>query len=115
MLAEIARGTLPPGVLGRPVIERVQPVVEEIVAHVPDGRRADSVDVKVALPDGRTLSGTVPGVGGDVLRTVNYARVSPRAPARRLGAAARADGGAPRAAVRGRHGRARRVQVGRHA
>ena len=77
VLAEIARGTLPPGVLGRPVIERVQPVVEEIVAHVPEGD-AGSVDVKVALPDGRTLSGTVPGVGGDVIRTVNYARVSAR-------------------------------------
>jgi exodeoxyribonuclease V gamma subunit len=77
VLAEIARGTLPPGVLGRPVIERVQPVVEEIVVHVPEGD-AGSVDVKVALPDGRTLSGTVPGVGGDVIRTVNYARVSAR-------------------------------------
>jgi exodeoxyribonuclease V gamma subunit len=77
VLAEIARGTLPPGVLGRPVIERVQPVVEEIVAHVPPGD-AGSLDVKVTMPDGRTLTGTVPGVGGDVIRTVNYARVSAR-------------------------------------
>ncbi len=77
VLAEIARGTLPPGVLGLPVIERVQPVVEEIVAHVPTGD-AGSVDVKVAMADGRTLSGTVPGVAGDVIRTVNYARVNPR-------------------------------------
>jgi exodeoxyribonuclease V gamma subunit len=76
-LAEIARGTLPPGVLGRPVIDRVLPIVEEIVAHVPAGDTG-SVDVKVPLPDGRTLSGTVPGVGGDVLRTVTYSRVSPR-------------------------------------
>jgi exodeoxyribonuclease V gamma subunit len=76
-LAEIARGTLPPGVLGRPVIERVLPIVDEIVAHVPAGD-AGSVDVKVALADGRTLSGTVPGVAGAVLRTVIYARVSPR-------------------------------------
>ena len=77
VLAEIARGTLPPGVLGRPVIERVQPVVEELVAHVPAGD-AGSLDVKVAMPDGRTITGTVPGVAGDVIRTVNYARVSPR-------------------------------------
>jgi exodeoxyribonuclease V gamma subunit len=76
-LAEIARGTLPPGVLGRPVIERVLPTVEEIVAHVPSGDTG-SLDVKVALHDGRTLSGTVAGVGGDVLRNVTYARVSPR-------------------------------------
>ena len=77
VLAEIARGSLPPGVLGKPVIDRVQPRVEAIVEHVPEGT-ANSVDVKVALPDGRTLSGTVPGVAGDVLRTVRYARVSPR-------------------------------------
>jgi exodeoxyribonuclease V gamma subunit len=77
VLAEIARGTLPPGVLGKPVIDRVQPVVEDIVAHVPEGG-AGSVDVKVVLPDGRTLGGTVPGVAGDTLRVVTYSRVSPR-------------------------------------
>jgi exodeoxyribonuclease V gamma subunit len=36
------------------------------------------VDVKVTLPDGRTLSGTVPGVYSDVLRTVTYSRVNAR-------------------------------------
>jgi exodeoxyribonuclease V gamma subunit len=77
VLAEIARGTLPPGVLGKPVIDRVQPVVEEILRHVPAGG-AVSVDVKAVLPDGRTLSGTVPGVVGDVLRTATYSKVSPR-------------------------------------
>ncbi len=77
VLAEIARGTLPPGVLGKPVIDRVEPTVEDIVAHVSEGG-AGSVDVKVALPDGRTLGGTVPGVAGDTLRTVTYSRVSPR-------------------------------------
>ena len=76
VLAEIARGSLPPGVLGKPVIERVQPTVEDIVRHVPEGD-AGSVDVNVAL-DGRTLGGTVAGVAGDVLRTVTYSRVSPR-------------------------------------
>jgi len=76
-LAEIRRGTLPPGVLGRPVIDRVHPVVEEIVAQLPAGD-AGSLDVKVVLRDARILTGTVPGVCGDVLRTVAYARVSPR-------------------------------------
>ncbi len=76
-LAEIARGTLPPGVLGQPVIERVLPTVDEIVGHLPAGDTG-SLDVKVALRDQRTLSGTVPGVCGDVLRTVTYARVNPR-------------------------------------
>jgi exodeoxyribonuclease V gamma subunit len=77
VLAEIARGTLPPGVLGKPVIDRVQPIVEDIVAHVPEGG-AGSVDVKIVLADGRTLGGTVPGVAGDTLRTVTYSRVSAR-------------------------------------
>lgn len=77
VLAEIARGTLPPGVLGKPVIDRVQPTVEDIVRHVPTGD-AGSVDVKLALPGGRTLGGTVAGVVGDVLRTVTYSRVSAR-------------------------------------
>jgi exodeoxyribonuclease V gamma subunit len=34
--------------------------------------------VKLELPDGRTLSGTVPGVCGDTLRTVTYSRVNAR-------------------------------------
>jgi exodeoxyribonuclease V gamma subunit len=76
-LAEIARGTLPPGVLGEPVIRTVLPTVEGIVAHVP-ATSTTSVDVKVALKDGRTLRGTVPGVAGDTLLTVTYSRVNPR-------------------------------------
>ena len=45
VLAEIARGTLPPGVLGKPVIEKVEPEVDAIVAQVErlmPGRRAPS-------------------------------------------------------------------------
>ena len=76
-LAEIARGTLPPGVLGEPVIRTVLPTVEGIVAHVP-ATSTTSVDVKVALKDGRTLRGTVPGVAGDTLLAVTYSRVNPR-------------------------------------
>jgi exodeoxyribonuclease V gamma subunit len=85
--AEIARGTLPPGKLATPVIDRIRP----IVAHIAAAARAElgenggaeagqpaSVDVKIALPGGRTLSGTVPGVYGDVLRTVTYSRVNAR-------------------------------------
>ena len=86
--AEIARGTLPPGKLATPVIDRIRP----IVAHIAAAARAElegggekeaggqpaSVDVKIALEDGRTLSGTVPGVYGDVLRTVTYSRVNAR-------------------------------------
>ena len=80
--AEIARGTLPPGQLANPVIAKVRPIVAHIAAaantELEDGAEPASVDVKVALNDGRTLSGTVPGVYGDVLRTVTYSRVNAR-------------------------------------
>ena len=68
---------LPPGVLGKPVIEKVQPTVEAIFAQVPPGTQT-SVDVRVELPGGRLLAGTVPGVAGGVLRAVDYARLGPR-------------------------------------
>ena len=56
--AEIARGELPPELLAEPVIARVCPIVEQLVAaaadHVPAAEASASVDVKVQLPDGRT-------------------------------------------------------------
>jgi exodeoxyribonuclease V gamma subunit len=82
-LAEIARGTLPPGVLGLPVINALYPIVDAIVSQaqtlVPDaGAGADPVDVRVGLGDGRLLSGTVAGVSGDILLTTTFSRVSAR-------------------------------------
>jgi exodeoxyribonuclease V gamma subunit len=78
--AELARGTLPPGKLAGPVIDRVRPIVEGVVRHaealLEGPALPGSVDVKVALNDGRTLSGTVPGVCGDLLHTATYSRVS---------------------------------------
>ena len=78
--AELARGTLPPGKLADPMLERVRPRVEGIAGHAEallDGpAQPGSVDVKVVLDDGRTLSGTVSGVCGGLLRTVTYSRVS---------------------------------------
>jgi exodeoxyribonuclease V gamma subunit len=80
MLAEIARGTLPPGVLGQPVITDVYRVVDAIVAEanvlVAGGTHRDPFDVRTALPDGRVLSGTVAGVRGDTLLTITYSRIS---------------------------------------
>jgi len=82
-MAEIARGSLPPGVLGKPVIEQVLPIVEGIVAAVgavldADPPSTDSLDVRLELPDARRLSGTIPGLIGDTLRTVTYSKVSPK-------------------------------------
>ncbi len=82
ILAEIARGTLPPGVLGQPVIDEVFPIVKaiatEAAALVDGADETGSIDVRVQLPDGRALGGTVPGVCGDVLRTVTYSRLAPK-------------------------------------
>jgi exodeoxyribonuclease V gamma subunit len=80
---EVARGTLPPGRLALPVIASLTPVVELIAEHVRALRGDDdpiapgSVDVNLVLGDGRRLSGTVAGVGGDVLRAVAFSRVKP--------------------------------------
>ncbi len=76
ILAEIARGTLPPRVLGKPVIDRVSPVVEEIVRQAGEAELA-SAEVEVQLGE-RTLRGTVPDVGDGLLRTVLYARIRAR-------------------------------------
>jgi exodeoxyribonuclease V gamma subunit len=76
--AEIARGTLPPGRLAQLVIDDVQPIVERITSLA---RRAfgdaapETVDLRLVLPDGRPVVGTVPGVYGSVLGTAAYARV----------------------------------------
>jgi len=80
ILAEIARGTLPPGILGQPVIEQVYPTVEEIVneaaAAAARGAPRSPVDVHLPLPDDRLLSGTVPAPNGDVLLSTTYSRLS---------------------------------------
>ena len=121
-LAEIARGTLPPLALGKPVIHDVQPIVDEIAAHAGDGE-AHAVDVRIALPGARTLGGTVAGVVGHELRRATYSRVRPRqrlAAWVRLLALTAADPERPYAAVtvgrardgQGRHDRPHRA-VGR--
>jgi exodeoxyribonuclease V gamma subunit len=78
--AEQARGLLPPGNLGAPVIEALVPEVEAIAQHALalTAEPATSADVRVALPDGRTLSGTVAGIHGGLLRDTRFARVRAR-------------------------------------
>ena len=117
--AEIARGTLPPGVLGKPVIDRLYPVVEAIatVAHsfTPTGDDRRPIDVQVTLGDGRLLSGTV-GVRGDERdREHDLLEAGGQAPPGRLGAPRRGDRGAPAAPLSAATiGRARR-DAGEHA
>ena len=82
LAAEHARGSLPPGALAAGLIATVRPRVEAVAASaikaVGEGSEPESLDVKVALGGERTLSGTVPGVHGDLLRTATYSRVNPR-------------------------------------
>ena len=79
--AEIARGTLPPGHLALPVLDEIGAVVAQLAAAAkalggdePPG----SLDVNLALPNGRTLAGTVTGVCEDTIRAISYSRVRPR-------------------------------------
>jgi exodeoxyribonuclease V gamma subunit len=78
--AEIARGSLPPGRLGRPVIDRVWPTVELVSTRARDYAEGEprSVGINVTLADGRTLTGSVSGVRGRVLLAVSYSRVNAR-------------------------------------
>ncbi|HZI39310.1 MAG TPA: exodeoxyribonuclease V subunit gamma, partial [Acidimicrobiia bacterium] len=85
--AERARGTLPPGTLAEPVLGQVLPIVESLVAEAADITGSDeaprSLEVNVALADGRMLLGTVAGVvdrgpAGLLLRSVSYSRLAPK-------------------------------------
>lgn len=85
--AERARGTLPPGTLAEPVLGQVLPIVESLVAEAADITGSDgaprSLEVNVALGDGRVLLGTVAGVidrgpAGLLLRSVSYSRLAPK-------------------------------------
>lgn len=78
--AERARGTLPPGRLGEPVLDRVVPVVRGLVTaaaqHVGSDAEPTSVDATVTLPDGTQVAGTVAPVTGERLWQVLYSRLA---------------------------------------
>ena len=80
-LAEIARGTLPPGALGEPVIRLAWPRVQAIAAHAGvygGGVEPATLETNVMLPGGIRLTGTVSGVRAGVLVGVGYSRLGPR-------------------------------------
>jgi exodeoxyribonuclease V gamma subunit len=75
---EQLRGELPPGPLGRAVIREIGTNVDALL-HACEIERAAapaSVDVSVALPDGRLISGTVSGVRGGTVLSVVYSRLA---------------------------------------
>ncbi len=75
--AELVRGTVAPRPLGDGQVAAVATVVERLVAESAPHRSgpADSVPVDVTLPDGSRVIGVVPGVYGQALVTVTYARI----------------------------------------
>lgn len=79
--AEIARGTLPPGALGVPLINEILPTAKLIAdtarAHAV-GLAARSQQTNLKLTDGSRLTGTVGAIHGHVLIDAGYARLGPR-------------------------------------
>jgi exodeoxyribonuclease V gamma subunit len=79
--AEIARGTLPPGALGRIAVDRVWPIVQRIAgaaAAVRGEQPARSVQVNTPLAGGTLLVGTVSAIHGTVLLNATFSRLQPR-------------------------------------
>jgi exodeoxyribonuclease V gamma subunit len=78
--AERARGALPPGEIAGATIAEVRGTAQRIVdaanANLSARSERGAVDVRLTLPDGRTLTGTVNGVAGDRLEVVTYSTVA---------------------------------------
>lgn len=78
--AELARGQLPPGELGRRALDDARAGAEAIAAAaraVADGARS-SLEVDVALADGRHVVGTVPDVIGTTIRLATFSKLGPK-------------------------------------
>ncbi len=76
--AEAARGLLPPGALGQAALAEARARAEAIAAAALEASRGpvDSIEVDVALDNGRRLVGTVPDVVGDVVRATTFSRLA---------------------------------------
>ena len=78
--AEVARGLLPPGELGRRALADARSIAEAIMAAaraVADGPRS-SLEIDVALADGRHIVGTVPDLVGTTIRRTTYSKLGPK-------------------------------------
>jgi exodeoxyribonuclease V gamma subunit len=78
--AERARGALPPGKLGKPVADSlVRPLGSLLGAAKPyTDTDARSVGINLSLPGGRRLTGSVSGIRGNVLLSVQFSRLNAR-------------------------------------
>lgn len=78
--AELARGTLPPGPLGRAALDRILGGVNALVRGS-RGLRSGApqrVDVDVDLGGGLRVQGVVPAVYGDRVARIEYSKLGPR-------------------------------------
>jgi exodeoxyribonuclease V gamma subunit len=80
LAAEWRRGAVPPRTLGRTTLAEIE---QEVLPIAAAARRytvgdAATVDVTAELPSGTRLSGTVPGVHGDVVVRATYSRLAPK-------------------------------------
>ena len=79
--AEIARGTLPPGALGAPVIQSILPTAKglaDIATAYGAGHPPRSEQTNITLANGTRITGTVGGIHGHLLLQVSYSRLGPR-------------------------------------
>lgn len=117
--AELRRGLLPPGTQALELLTELSAKVEPLViaAQAYLGGSADQRDVIAALPDGRSVVGTIGPVRDGVLTRVTYSKLAAkhriRAWVTLLALAAGAPGFAPRGIVIGRGGSYQPVAVSR--
>ena len=80
-LAEYARGTLPPGMLGEavlnPIVRVAKSLAREALKYL-GSSEPRSLETTLLFGDGTRLIGTVSGVYGNLVLTVGYARLSAR-------------------------------------
>jgi exodeoxyribonuclease V gamma subunit len=80
--AELGRGLVPPGSLGRAALGEVTATVDALAAEAAtqlcSTLPSASVEVNVALPDGRSLVGTVPGVHGGTVLRCTFSKLAPK-------------------------------------
>ncbi len=78
--AELARGQLPPGDIGRRALATVRTTAEAIAiaaSATTEGRRR-SLEVDVTLDDGRQVVGTVTDVVGATIRPATFSKLGPK-------------------------------------
>lgn len=78
--AEVARGSLPPGMLGKAAFDKVMQGVGALLEGTSEIRAgvAQRMDVDVELPSGRRLVGSLREVYGDHLVRLEYSRFKPK-------------------------------------